>query len=181
MSQTLKKTLVFIGLNLLLFALGMGGFYFGKWMESETIVIVSVFASMGVLIIIIGQLFHTLFNWLWDKFNYFKELKPEFDSLKPEQYNRLARETFAKSLIDLGGSIAKGIAFTFLVLPLTFIIKGTLEGGTNIEFNNLITGLPNSFVFILGLAVAFSLFARQTGLRHLHELENKSPDQTADS
>jgi hypothetical protein len=100
--------------------------------------------------------------------------------LKPEKYNPKAREAFGKSLIDIGVGIFKGIMLLFTVAPMTFLLKGALDGTSN---GALLSALwkfltsPMYFVFIAILAAAFAIghYFRQEGLRHIHEIENKRP------
>lgn len=48
--------------------------------------------------------------------------------MKPNEYNPKAREAFGKSLIDIGVAIFKGIMLLFTLAPLSFLLKGALDG-----------------------------------------------------
>lgn len=97
--------------------------------------------------------------------------------MRPEKYNPKAREAFGKSLIDIGVGISKGIMILFTVAPLTYILKGAVDGsGKGVSVVELFSFMTTStyLVFLLTLAGAFCLghYFRKEGLRHLHEIEN---------
>ncbi|MCL2831520.1 MAG: hypothetical protein FWD77_12420 [Betaproteobacteria bacterium] len=97
--------------------------------------------------------------------------------MKPHEYNPKAREAFGKSLIDIGVGIYKGIMILFTVAPLTFLLKGALDGtNKNIYMTELVKFIvsPMYFVFLVFLVGAFLLghYFRKEGLRHIHEIEN---------
>jgi len=97
--------------------------------------------------------------------------------MKPDNYNPMAREAFAKSLIDIGVTIFKGIILLFTVVPLVLIFKSVFDGAaTNVSFLDVYISLSPVtrivFLVLLGVSgVAGHLF-RKEGLRHLHEIEN---------
>ena len=96
--------------------------------------------------------------------------------MNPNDYNPKAREAFAKSLIDIGVSIFKGIILLLTVAPLVAIFKGALNETKNISFLDIINNLTPStqWLIILLLALAFGSghFFRKQGLKHLHQMEN---------
>lgn len=97
--------------------------------------------------------------------------------MKPNEYNPKAREAFGKSLIDIGVGISKGIMILFTIAPLTFLLKGALDGTSkNISLMEILDflGSPIYFVFLVFLAGAFIIghYFRKEGLRHIHEIEN---------
>ena len=97
--------------------------------------------------------------------------------MKPDNYNPMAREAFAKSLIDIGVAIFKGIILLFTVVPLALIFKSVFDGtASSVSFLDVYISLsPTTRVIFLVLlassGVAGHLF-RKEGLRHLHEIEN---------
>lgn len=100
--------------------------------------------------------------------------------MKPNEYNPKAREAFGKSLIDIGVAIFKGIMLLFTVVPLSFLLKGALEGSDPQEpMSSLLHFMGSAaYFFFLGvLVLAFLLgyYFRKEGLRHLHEAENPRP------
>lgn len=100
--------------------------------------------------------------------------------MKPEKYNPKAREAFGKSLIDIGVGIFKGIMLLFTVAPLTFMLKGAVDGSSKgISLVDLFAFMstPTYLVFLTVLAGAFLLghYFRMEGLRHIHEIENSPP------
>lgn len=97
--------------------------------------------------------------------------------MKPENYNPKAREAFGKSLIDIGVGIFKGIMLLFTVAPLTFMLKGAVDGtNKSISLMDLFAFMSTSAysAFLVVLAAAFLLghYLRKEGLRHIHEIEN---------
>ena len=51
--------------------------------------------------------------------------------MKPEEYNGKAREAFAKSLIDIGVAIFKGIILLVTVVPITVLAKSAFDSKGN--------------------------------------------------
>jgi len=101
--------------------------------------------------------------------------------LKPEEYSPKAREAFGKSLIDIGVGIFKGIMLLFTVAPLTFMLRGAVDGSTQgISLASLFAFMstPTYLVFLAVLAGAFvlGLYFRKEGLRHIHEIEKPPLD-----
>jgi len=99
--------------------------------------------------------------------------------MKPEEYNPKAREAFGKSLIDVGVGIFKGIMLLFTIAPMTFLLKGAFDGtGKNASFADIWNFMrsPSYFVFLVLLVVAFVFghYFRKEGLRHIHEIENRT-------
>ncbi len=96
--------------------------------------------------------------------------------MKVAQLSPKAREAFGKSLIDVGVGIFKGIMLLFTVAPMTFLLKGGLDGAnTAASFSELwkLMRSPMYFAFLALLVLAFfigDLFRRE-GLRHIHEAE----------
>lgn len=102
--------------------------------------------------------------------------------LKPDSYNPKAREAFAKSLIDIGVSIFKGIMLLFTVVPLAAVLKSALdENDSATSIFSIINSLTIATqALILGLIVigfVAAHFFRKEGLRHLHEIESSNEGQ----
>lgn len=102
--------------------------------------------------------------------------------MKPDQYNPKAREAFARSLIDIGAAVFKGIILLVTVVPLTAILKSALDGpGSEVSLFEIIGSLSTKTqVAIFGM-MSVGLFVghvfRKEGLRHLHEIEEKHKNQ----
>lgn len=99
--------------------------------------------------------------------------------MKPEQYNPKAREAFARSEIDVGVGLFKGIFLLFTVAPMTYLLKGAVDGTYKaISLGELLSfiGSPAYFLFLAWLALAYYLahWCRKDGLRRLHEMEQDS-------
>lgn len=99
--------------------------------------------------------------------------------MKPEELNPKAREAFGKSLIDVGVGIYKGVMLLFTVAPMTFLLKDAFDGTQRqiswLEFSAFVTS-PAYFIFLGLLLGAFFLgeYFRREGIRHIHEIENRS-------
>jgi ABC-type long-subunit fatty acid transport system fused permease/ATPase subunit len=93
--------------------------------------------------------------------------------MKPEDYNPKAREAFAKSLIDIGVAIFKGIMILIIISPISFLFKLASEGKEDLSIlNNISDPLFNSFIVLMIIGFGLGYYFRREGLRHLHELEN---------
>jgi len=93
--------------------------------------------------------------------------------------NPKAREAFGKTLIDIGVAIYKSIMLLVLIFPITLILKSSLEEqGSTISFfeiiNSFSTGTQLSLLILIAIAIIAAELARTEGLRHLHEVENKT-------
>ena len=97
--------------------------------------------------------------------------------MKPEKLNPKAREAFAKTLIDVGVSVFKGIILLLTVIPIAAIFKSAFDGvSIEISLIKIIGSMTiSTYITLLALLIiAFfigNLF-RKEGLRHLHEIEN---------
>lgn len=97
--------------------------------------------------------------------------------MKPEKLNPKAREAFAKTLIDVGVSVFKGIILLLTVIPIAAIFKSAFDG-VSIEVSLIkIIGSMTISTYITLLALLITAFFighlfRKEGLRHLHEIEN---------
>lgn len=97
--------------------------------------------------------------------------------MKPEKLNPKAREAFAKTLIDVGVSVFKGIILLLTVIPIAAIFKSAFDG-VSIEISLIkIIGSMTISTYITLLALLIIAFFighlfRKEGLRHLHEIEN---------
>ena len=97
--------------------------------------------------------------------------------MKIGDLNDKAKEAFAKSLIDIGVAIFKGIILTLMVLPATLIVKATIENNSSkisiIEILGSMTG-PTYISFIALLSIAF--FAghtfRKEGIKLLNTIND---------
>ncbi len=95
--------------------------------------------------------------------------------MNPKNYNPKAREAFAKSLIDIGVGIFKSIMTLVIIVPITFILKGALEGKKDFyALSNVSDPLFNSFIALMVIGFCLGYYFRREGLRHLHELENNA-------
>ena len=91
--------------------------------------------------------------------------------------NDKAKEAFAKSLIDIGVSIFKGIILTLMVLPATLIVKATIEDNSSkisiVEILGSMSG-PTYISFLALLSIAFfagHLF-RKEGVKLLNTIDD---------
>jgi hypothetical protein len=99
--------------------------------------------------------------------------------MKPEQYKKKAREAFAKSLIEIGVAVFKGIILLITVVPLTAVLKGAFDGTENeVSLPQIIGTLSfeTKAAILVLMAGGFYVghFLRKEGLRHLHEIEDKT-------
>jgi len=97
--------------------------------------------------------------------------------MKVSQLNPKAREAFGKSLIDIGVGVFKGIMLLITIAPMTFLLKGGLDGAdTAASFSELWRFMrsPMYFAFLALLAFAFFIgdWFRREGLRYIHETES---------
>jgi hypothetical protein len=96
--------------------------------------------------------------------------------MKISEYNPKAREAFGKSLVDVGVAIYKGLIVLFTVVPITVILKASLESETNnvsifTPFERVSSAAYLTLiVFLIAEFVAGHLF-RSEGLKHIHESE----------
>ena len=96
--------------------------------------------------------------------------------MNPEHYNTKAREAFAKSLIDTGVAIFKGVLLLIILMPITYIIKAGLDGrNASIDkvLNSISFGTSLIVLFLVIIGVVLGILLRNEGVRHLHEMENK--------
>ncbi len=97
--------------------------------------------------------------------------------MKPEELNPKAREAFGKSLIDIGVGIFKGNIFLFTAAPMTYLLKGMVDGALKnpswSDFSVFIMS-PGYAIFLLlwVFSVLLGESFRKEGLRHIHEIEN---------
>ncbi|MCG7904281.1 MAG: hypothetical protein JAY60_17890 [Candidatus Thiodiazotropha weberae] len=96
--------------------------------------------------------------------------------MKISEYNPKAREAFGNSLVDIGVAIYKGLIVLFTVVPITVILKASLENHTQnvsiftpFERMSSVTYLT-LIVFLIAAFVAGHFFRRE-GLKHIHESE----------
>ncbi|MEJ2612166.1 MAG: hypothetical protein P8179_19370 [Candidatus Thiodiazotropha sp.] len=96
--------------------------------------------------------------------------------MKISEYNPKAREAFGKILVDIGVAIYKGLIVLFTVVPVTVILKYSLESETqNVSIFTPFERLTSAtyftlIVFLITAFVAGHLF-RNEGLKHMHEFE----------
>ena len=99
--------------------------------------------------------------------------------MKVCEYNAKAREAFGKSLVDIGVAIYKGLIVLFTVVPITVILKASLENETqNISIFTPFERMSSAtyftlIVFLITAFVAGHLF-RSEGLKHIHESEQSN-------
>ncbi|TMO88104.1 hypothetical protein [Pseudoalteromonas ruthenica] len=99
--------------------------------------------------------------------------------MNPNDYNLLAREAYAKSLIDVGVSIFKGIMLLCTVVPLAAVMNNIFNDSEKkvsiLEVLNSVT-LSNQAIIVGLLITAFILawYLRYEGLRHLYEIQSGS-------
>jgi hypothetical protein len=97
--------------------------------------------------------------------------------MKSDDLNPKAREAFARTLIDVGVSVFKGIILLLTVIPIAAIFKSAFDG-VSIEVSLIrIMGSMTSGTYITLLVLLIAAFFighlfRKEGLRHLHEIEN---------
>jgi predicted small integral membrane protein len=95
--------------------------------------------------------------------------------MNPNNYNPIAREAFARSLIDIGVAIFKGVILLLTIAPLAAIFRSAFDTEEKISFlsivDNLTLGTQWLFISLLGGAFILGYFFRKEGLRHLHEME----------
>ncbi len=97
--------------------------------------------------------------------------------MKAENLNPKAREAFAKTLIDVGVSVFKGIILLLTVIPIAAIFKSAFDG-VSIEVSLIkIVGSMTVATYITLLTLLIIAFFighlfRKEGLRHLHEIED---------
>ena len=101
--------------------------------------------------------------------------------MKPEHYNSKAREAFAKSLIDTGVAIFKGVLLLIILLPISYIVKAGLDG-RNASVDEVLSSISSgTFLIVLVLliiGVVLGVWFRNEGVRHLHEMENEQENLT---
>ncbi len=100
--------------------------------------------------------------------------------MNPNNYNPNAREAFARSLIDIGVAIFKGIVLLLTIAPLAAIFRSAFDTEKKVSFLNMVGNLtPGTqwlFICLLGGAFILGHFFRKEGLRHLHEMEDKKDE-----
>jgi len=99
--------------------------------------------------------------------------------MKAKDMNPKAREAFGKTLIDIGVSIYKSIMLLILVFPITIVLKSALEGTDSTVsiyqiINSFSVDTQYTLIFFISIAVIAAELARNEGLRHIHEVENKT-------
>lgn len=97
--------------------------------------------------------------------------------MRPEDLNPKAREAFAKTLIEVGVSIFKGIILLFTVVPVTAILKSAFDGvAVDVSLLKMIGSMSvGMYVILLSFLIAAFLVGhlfRREGLRHLHEIDS---------
>ncbi len=162
--------------SIALAAIGFGGIYlgnyFGDFLNSEFKSAV-LFISFILVIMGIGIFLASVFKSID---SYLKRF--EFYTHIPiQRFNDKAKEAMAKSLIDTGSAIAKGIFITLFVLPLSFMIKNAFEGKSNQGYGDALLILPDSFPIILGIGFAVGISFRNSGLNLLHEVGMKDSEE----
>lgn len=102
--------------------------------------------------------------------------------MKADKYNPKATEAYAKSLIDFGMAILKGVYLVILVLPISGIFNIFLKPQNSNERVSIIDSLDFIstqdywvLLVILSLAIIVGLNSRRNGIRLLHKLENLKP------
>ncbi|MDP3816146.1 hypothetical protein [Pseudomonas sp.] len=96
--------------------------------------------------------------------------------MKPENLNPKAREAFAKTLIDVGVSVFKGIILLLTVIPIAAIFKSAFDG-VSIEVSlikiigSMTIGTYITLLTLLIIAFFIGHLFRKEGLRHLHEIK----------
>ncbi|MET0027739.1 MAG: hypothetical protein ABW101_08885 [Candidatus Thiodiazotropha sp.] len=96
--------------------------------------------------------------------------------MKISEYNPKAREAFGKTLVDVGVAIYKGLIILFTVVPITVILKASLENETqNVSIFTPFERMSSAtyltlIIFLIAAFVAGHLF-RSAGLKHIHESE----------
>ncbi len=96
--------------------------------------------------------------------------------MKITEYNPKAREAFGKSLVDIGVAIYKGLIILFTVVPITVILKASLETeAQNISiftpFERMSSSTYLTLLVFLVTAFLAGHFFRSEGLKHIHESE----------
>ena len=88
--------------------------------------------------------------------------------MKSENYNAKAREAFAKSLIDIGVAILRGVVLLFILSPVTYIVKAGLDG-RNASAGEVLNAIPMSMLFVVVVILAAGIFLgvwfRDVGVR----------------
>ncbi|MDY0251370.1 MAG: hypothetical protein RBR45_15190 [Pseudomonas sp.] len=98
--------------------------------------------------------------------------------MKIEDLNPKARETFARSLVDIGVSIFRGLMIIITVTPVAAILKVVFDGEAEkfsiLRFFASFTW-DTYLAFILLLVIGFFVgdIFRKEGIRLLHEMEVK--------
>jgi uncharacterized Tic20 family protein len=99
--------------------------------------------------------------------------------MKISEYNQKAREAFGKSLVDIGVAIYKGLIILFTVIPITVILKASVESETqNVSIFTPFERMSSAtyltlIAFLITAFVAGYLF-RSEGLKHIHESEQSN-------
>lgn len=97
--------------------------------------------------------------------------------MKSENLNPRAREAFARTLIDVGVSVFKGMILLLTVIPIAAIFKSAFDG-VSVEVSLIkIIGTMTIGTYVVFMALLVTAFFvghlfRKEGLRHLHELED---------
>jgi len=99
--------------------------------------------------------------------------------MKIKELNNLAKEAFARSLIDVGVAIFKSLIITLMVLPATLIVKATIENNSSkisiIDIFQSMSGLTYTlFLALLFIAFTAGYYLRKEGIMLLNTIENKS-------
>jgi hypothetical protein len=100
--------------------------------------------------------------------------------MKIEDLNPKARETFARSLVDIGVSIFRGLMIIITVTPVAAILKVVFDGEGEAEKFSILRFFASFtwdtyLAFILLLVIGFFVgdIFRKEGIRLLHEMEVK--------
>jgi len=96
--------------------------------------------------------------------------------MKLEDYNDKAKEAFAKSLIDIGVAIFKSMILTIMVLPVTLIVKTTIDGGNSeisvIQILSSMSGITYAtFLSFIIFAFFSGYYFRKEGLKILNTID----------
>jgi hypothetical protein len=99
--------------------------------------------------------------------------------MKPDDYNPMAREAFGRTLIDVGVSIFKSIVLLFTVVPLAAVLEIIFrdQAGLSSIFDIIDSLSGSTQLLIIGLLIigfCAGHWFRKEGLRHLHEIEERS-------
>ena len=98
--------------------------------------------------------------------------------MKAETLNPKARETHAKTQIDMGSSLFKASFVAMFAIPITMIVKAGIDGSAGNIVPQDVLGSMSSATFLTLLSffstsIVMGALFRQNGLKALHDLESQ--------